>query len=277
MQDINWSNQLSRLFNEPLDKHSVFETYNELKKYLDEVYVDNNGVQCYYPLSKNKYVGQIVAVKKYSDEDPTTRLYVLVKNNEKFEAKEIMHTINNNKIDDKFIPDIKEKINRDIMVSTPDEEIGSYSNGDIITAGTEIQSILEKILNKHDTYELPTFDIKYVNGEDFEAGIDYSGNSDDDDCRHLEIEFEINKNDSKGFKSLSLIGDSFGVKFAPGDLLDGQIIKDTIKFTSLKCGENNIEIKLSYDKAKEKYDYFTNEVIKEGMFEAGVIKKPLKI
>ena len=277
MQDINWSNQLSRLFNEPLDKHSVFETYNELKKYLDEVYVDNNGVQCYYPLSKNKYVGQIVAVKKYSDEDPTTRLYVLVKNNEKFEAKEIMHTINNNKIDDKFIPDIKEKINRDIMVSTPDEEIGSYSNGDIITAGTEIQSILEKILNKHDTYELPTFDIKYVNGEDFEAGIDYSGNSDDDDCRHLEIEFEINKNDSKGFKSLSLIGDSFGVKFAPGDLLDGQIIKDTIKFTSLKCGENNIEIKLSYDKAEEKYDYFTNEVIKEGMFEAGVITKTLTI
>ena len=104
MQDINWSNQLSRLFNEPLDKHSVFETYNELKKYLDEVYVDNNGVQCYYPLSKNKYVGQIVAVKKYSDEDPTTRLYVLVKNNEKFEAKEILHTIDNNKIDNKFIP-----------------------------------------------------------------------------------------------------------------------------------------------------------------------------
>ena len=64
----SWSNQLTRLFNAPLDKESVFDTKNDLLQYLkrDEI----------------PYEGQIVAIIDNTDgteTDKVMRIYAIAK------------------------------------------------------------------------------------------------------------------------------------------------------------------------------------------------------
>ena len=64
----SWSNQLTRLFNAPLDKESVFDTKNDLLEYLkrDEI----------------PYEGQIVAIIDNTDgteTDKVMRIYAIAK------------------------------------------------------------------------------------------------------------------------------------------------------------------------------------------------------
>lgn len=285
MVDINYSNQISRLFSGALDKHSIFENLKDLEEYISGKREDGS----VYPLNGNKYAGQIVAVKRVDDTDSSVRVYVLYKENGVFDKKEIasengvflktefVSECDNNRddiiekpvklnaegfVDKTLIPEHGlEKLDCDMnIILDEDDHVGAYKNGDVVTKGTELQTIIKNMLVSvsEAEYDKPTLSFEFPKGRVFEAGLDYQNED-------IPVTFKIEQNDSKAIKKMNIefvdMKQSVIDQYAYQNTFDGNLIYTNYNFAfhPLIDGEIRVRVTIQYDESIVKKNAFGEE------------------